>query len=66
MNDTINFYNYFEHYSRVVTAWSSGTGGAGILGAFAYASLTDSHMLAMSPRAALLTMLFVPAIFAFT
>uniref|UniRef100_A0A914SFR8 Battenin n=1 Tax=Parascaris equorum TaxID=6256 RepID=A0A914SFR8_PAREQ len=24
--------------SRVVTAWSSGTGGAGILGAFAYAS----------------------------
>uniref|UniRef100_A0A915B0H1 Battenin n=1 Tax=Parascaris univalens TaxID=6257 RepID=A0A915B0H1_PARUN len=56
--------SYFP--SRVVTAWSSGTGGAGILGAFAYASLTDSHMLAMSPRAALLTMLCVPAIFAFT
>ncbi|VDM42038.1 unnamed protein product [Toxocara canis] len=56
--------SYFS--SRVVTTWSSGTGGAGVLGAFTYAALTDSHMLAMSPRTALLTMLFIPAVFAFT
>ncbi|VDN53711.1 unnamed protein product [Dracunculus medinensis] len=53
------------YHSYTITAWSSGTGGAGILGSFIYALFTDEHMLGFSPRDALLTMLVVPLIFSF-
>ncbi|VDM18465.1 unnamed protein product [Wuchereria bancrofti] len=46
--------------SNVVGTWSSGTGGAGIFGSFAYAMLTDIHMLGLTSRNALLLMLIVP------
>ncbi|VDK69472.1 unnamed protein product [Onchocerca ochengi] len=52
-------------HNNVVGAWSSGTGGAGIFGSFAYAMLTDMHMLGLKPRNALLLMLIIPLIFAF-
>ncbi|KAL3998898.1 CLN3 family protein [Acanthocheilonema viteae] len=55
---------YFPN--NVVGAWSSGTGGAGIFGSFAYAMLTDMHMLGLTPQNALLLMLIVPFTFAFT
>ncbi|EJD73613.1 hypothetical protein, variant [Loa loa] len=54
---------YFPN--NVVGAWSSGTGGAGIFGSFAYAILTDMHMLGLTPQNALLLMLIVPFTFAF-
>ncbi|KAM3720537.1 Battenin [Dirofilaria immitis] len=54
---------YFPN--NVVGAWSSGTGGAGIFGSFAYAMLTDMHMLRLTPQSALLLMLIVPLTFAF-
>ncbi|CAJ0564455.1 unnamed protein product, partial [Mesorhabditis spiculigera] len=50
----------------VVSAWSSGTGGAGIFGALAYAVLTDPYLLGFTPRNALLSMLLMPAVFALT
>lgn len=56
--------SYFP--SNAVAAWSSGTGGAGVFGAFAYAALTDAHMLSLSPRKALLSMLLIPVVFTFT
>ncbi|KAF8368107.1 cln-3.2 [Pristionchus pacificus] len=49
----------------VITAYSSGTGGAGVFGALAYASLTDAAMANLTPKQALLTMLVVPFIFAY-
>ncbi|VDK87641.1 unnamed protein product [Litomosoides sigmodontis] len=55
---------YFPN--KVVGAWSSGTGGAGIFGSFAYAILTDMSMLGLTPQKALLVMLIVPLTFAFT
>lgn len=51
-------------YSSVVTAWASGTGGAGILGSFAYAALTDKDFLNMSPRNALFSMNVMVVLFA--
>ena len=51
-------------YSSVVTAWASGTGGAGILGSFAYAALTDKDFLDMSPRNALFSMNVMVVLFA--
>ncbi|KAM3917724.1 battenin [Leptodactylus fuscus] len=46
-------------YSDVVSWWSSGTGGAGILGALSYLGLTEAGL---SPRSSLLVMLIVPAL----
>ncbi|KAI6171512.1 Battenin [Aphelenchoides bicaudatus] len=43
-----------SHYSRhTISAWSSGTGGAGIIGALAYAGLTEPHLANLSPRTTL-------------
>ncbi|XP_077303552.1 battenin [Lithobates pipiens] len=44
-------------YSDVVSYWSSGTGGAGILGALSYLGLTAAGL---SPRNSLLVMLIIP------
>ncbi|KAI6225869.1 Battenin [Aphelenchoides besseyi] len=52
--------------SNVISSWSSGTGGAGVIGAVAYAFLTDKSLVNMTPRHALLSMLVVPWVFAFT
>uniref|UniRef100_A0A8R1E210 Battenin n=1 Tax=Caenorhabditis japonica TaxID=281687 RepID=A0A8R1E210_CAEJA len=49
--------------STVVAAWSSGTGGAGIVGALVYALLTDPKLLALSPKHAILQMLTLPFLF---
>ncbi|XP_056389254.1 battenin [Hyla sarda] len=46
-------------YSDVVSCWSSGTGGAGILGALSYLGLTEAGL---SPRSSLLVMLIIPAL----
>ncbi|KAL3116411.1 hypothetical protein niasHT_006858 [Heterodera trifolii] len=54
-----------SHYKRsTISAWSSGTGGAGIVGSVAYAALTEPKLFGLSPRNALLSMLIVPIIFA--
>ncbi|VDM91856.1 unnamed protein product [Litomosoides sigmodontis] len=49
-----------------ISTWSSGTGGAGIIGALAYAALTEPHFLNLSPKVTLLIMLAVPLIFSLT
>lgn len=41
----------------MISAWSSGTGGAGILGSFSYAALT---MMGVTPKNAMLIMLTIP------
>ncbi|XP_072273373.1 battenin [Pyxicephalus adspersus] len=46
-------------YSDVVSYWSSGTGGAGILGALSYLGLTAAGL---SPRNSLLVMLLIPTL----
>ncbi|KAJ1366356.1 hypothetical protein KIN20_026996 [Parelaphostrongylus tenuis] len=56
--------SYFD--ARVISMWSSGTGGAGIIGAITYAVLTDRLMLHFSPQAALYGMLIVPLVFGYT
>uniref|UniRef100_A0A8L8KBG5 Battenin n=1 Tax=Heligmosomoides polygyrus TaxID=6339 RepID=A0A8L8KBG5_HELPZ len=56
--------SYFD--SQVISMWSSGTGGAGIIGAMAYAILTDPLMLHLSPQITLYSMLVIPVIFAYT
>nr|CAD7411867.1 unnamed protein product [Timema cristinae] len=48
---------------NVVSTWSSGTGGAGILGASSYAGLTS---LGLSPSKSLLIMLVIPALMSFS
>ncbi|KAL3097251.1 hypothetical protein niasHT_029795 [Heterodera trifolii] len=54
-----------SHYKRsTIAAWSSGTGGAGIVGSVAYAALTEPKLFGLSPRNALLSMLIVPITFA--
>lgn len=47
--------------SNCVSSWSSGTGAAGVLGALSYAGLTAAGL---SPRNAILCMLFVPGLMA--
>uniref|UniRef100_A0A914RQU4 Battenin n=2 Tax=Parascaris TaxID=6254 RepID=A0A914RQU4_PAREQ len=49
---------------NAISAWSSGTGGAGVIGALSYAGLTEPKLANLSPKAALLVMLVVPVIFA--
>uniref|UniRef100_A0A1I8B4D8 Battenin n=1 Tax=Meloidogyne hapla TaxID=6305 RepID=A0A1I8B4D8_MELHA len=56
-----------SHYAKsTIASWSSGTGGAGIAGALAYAILTEPKFFDMTPRNALLLMLIVPIVFAIT
>ena len=48
-------------YSKhTVSAWSSGTGAAGVLGALSYAGLTGP--LGVNPRTAILILLFIPVL----
>lgn len=51
------FSSFFE--KNVISAYSSGTGGAGIFGALSYAGLTS---VGLSPRKTLLVMTIVPAL----
>ncbi|KAF1770122.1 hypothetical protein GCK72_001940 [Caenorhabditis remanei] len=51
--------------STVVAAWSSGTGGAGLIGASIYALLTDSKLLGISPKHTMFIMLILPVLFSF-
>ncbi|KAI6182863.1 Battenin [Aphelenchoides bicaudatus] len=53
-------------HNNVITSWSSGTGGAGIIGALTYAFLTDRNLLNFSPQTALFCMLIVPLLFGLT
>ncbi|XP_062874807.1 battenin [Trichomycterus rosablanca] len=52
---------YFS--SNVLSGWGSGTGGAGVAGAFLYAAFTQAGL---TPRVTLLIMLLVPAIMLFS
>jgi len=52
--------SYF--HSTVISSWSSGTGAAGVSGAFAYAGLTS---IGVSPKQSILLMLVVPVLMAF-
>ncbi len=48
-------------YSKhTVSAWSSGTGAAGLLGSLSYAALTGP--LGIKPRTAMLILLFIPVL----
>jgi len=48
-------------YSKhTVSAWSSGTGAAGIFGSLSYAALTGP--LGVKPRTAILILLFIPVL----
>uniref|UniRef100_A0A1I7W847 Battenin n=1 Tax=Heterorhabditis bacteriophora TaxID=37862 RepID=A0A1I7W847_HETBA len=56
----------FPFFISSISAWSSGTGGAGLIGSFSYAFLTESTMGNLSPRTALLIQVFIPVLFAIT
>ncbi|KAH8270629.1 hypothetical protein KR018_012550, partial [Drosophila ironensis] len=57
------FLAYSSNYNKnVISTWSSGTGGAGVIGSLSYASLRS---LDVSPRDTMLIMLIFPAIEAF-
>ncbi|KAE9548846.1 hypothetical protein FO519_007938 [Halicephalobus sp. NKZ332] len=61
----ITYLGLSSYFPRsVVAAWSSGTGGAGIIGSLAYAGLTEPHLANLSPKNACLAMLIVPILFA--
>ncbi|XP_055543278.1 battenin [Wyeomyia smithii] len=54
------FLAYASYFNKnVISTWSSGTGGAGVIGALSYTGLTG---LGLSPKATMLVMLVVPAI----
>ncbi|KAH8379945.1 hypothetical protein KR009_008125 [Drosophila setifemur] len=54
------FLAYSSRYNKnVISTWSSGTGGAGVIGSLSYASLRS---LEVSPRDTMLIMLIFPAI----
>ncbi|XP_015781751.1 battenin isoform X2 [Tetranychus urticae] len=59
------FLSYSSRFSDsdTISFWSSGTGGAGLIGSISYAGLTQ---LGLSPRVTLLVMLIVPVIMAIT
>lgn len=46
-------------YRNVISTWSSGTGGAGVIGSLSYTGLTAAGL---SPKATMLVMLVVPAL----
>lgn len=50
---------FFSFYRNVISSWSSGTGGAGIIGALSYAALIA---LGITPINTMLLMLSVPVI----
>ena len=45
---------------HTITGWSSGTGGAGVLGALSYAALTGP--IGLSPKTTMLVLLFIPVL----
>ncbi|XP_058462301.1 battenin [Malaya genurostris] len=54
------FLAYGSFFNKnVISTWSSGTGGAGVIGALSYTGLTK---LGLTPKATMLVMLVVPAI----
>ncbi|XP_076047498.1 CLN3 lysosomal/endosomal transmembrane protein, battenin isoform X2 [Oratosquilla oratoria] len=56
----VTFLPYTSNFHRnTVSAWSSGTGGAGVFGALSYAGLTA---IGLTPRATVFSMLVVPII----
>ena len=60
----VSFLSYTHHFSEpVISAWSSGTGAAGVIGAGSYALLTS---LGLSPGQSVLLMLCVPCGLAMT
>ncbi|XP_065845212.1 battenin-like isoform X2 [Oscarella lobularis] len=55
----ITFLSFSSHFHKnTVSSWSSGTGAAGMVGAFSYASLASL----LGPRTTIWTMLVVPAL----
>jgi battenin len=54
--------HYYGHFA--LAAWGSGTGGAGLIGAGAYAIATNS--LQINPRTSLLVFAFLPLIMVFS
>lgn len=58
MKSNLSFHIIFK-YRNVISAWSSGTGAAGVAGALTYALL---KYMKVSPEKTLLMMLFVPLI----
>ncbi|KAK5984917.1 Battenin, partial [Trichostrongylus colubriformis] len=63
----ISYLALASHYPALaIAAWSSGTGGAGLIGSFSYAFLTEKSMADLQPKVALLIQLFVPVVFALT
>lgn len=57
----ITFLAYSSHFDTdVISTWSSGTGGAGVLGAFSYAAMAS----VLTPETTLLVMLCVPVLLA--
>lgn len=50
--------SFYPKYT--VSAWSSGTGAAGLLGALSYAGLTGP--LKVKPKTAILILLFIPVL----
>ncbi|CAI5449929.1 unnamed protein product [Caenorhabditis angaria] len=58
----ITFLAMAAHYkSETIASWSSGTGGAGLIGSFSYALITQAGL---SPANTLLAQLFIPVLFA--
>lgn len=54
----VSFLSYTHYFQEnVISAWSSGTGGAGVIGAGSYAALTA---MGISPRTTVLIMIVVP------
>lgn len=54
------FLAYASYFNKnVISTWSSGTGGAGVIGALSYTGLTA---LGLSPKATMLVMLVVPTL----
>uniref|UniRef100_A0A8R1HQN7 Battenin n=1 Tax=Caenorhabditis japonica TaxID=281687 RepID=A0A8R1HQN7_CAEJA len=58
----ITFLAMAAHYiPETIASWSSGTGGAGLIGSFSYAFITEAGL---SPSNTLLVQLFIPVVFA--
>ncbi|CAI2353754.1 unnamed protein product [Caenorhabditis sp. 36 PRJEB53466] len=58
----ITFLAMAAHYiPETIASWSSGTGGAGLIGSFSYAFITQAGL---SPSNTLLVQLFIPVLFA--
>ncbi|PIO76274.1 CLN3 protein [Teladorsagia circumcincta] len=63
---TFPFFMHRIPYMVAIAAWSSGTGGAGLIGSFSYAFLTEQSMANLKPKVALLLQLLVPVVFVLT